>query len=435
MDSKGQPQSEIKNPVKDIPGSKDVVPEQISHRLNELEAKLIEQDHRWVNVLIALYTAFTQYDKGDPRRISALKAVLWRVFSPATAATAGIGIISILGVMIGMHANYLLTLQNQRIDQQTLLLEAQRRAGLVSEFTAVIEQIEKERAQFENKRVANRERDTSFKPGAVFQLSAPTVGRIVALSRSYRPYLYLEIAGEADEVLTADLKSDPDVVEDVPVWLLAINHALGLNLQPEGERPKMTKIALSPERGQLLIALVSGNVDLAQISNQFADFSRSDLRKAILSSADLSQFNLTRSSFIASDLLSANLSGAFLAGAQFSRACLSSVNFDGALIQGAMFDDAKLDGSYIPNPEQLAETNLSMTDLTGLYVAGDQWLSRVASLPRPPAGFNQALWKLKKLDNTEIDRLSKHLMFKLNTTDGVYQIEPVGSVAKNRSIC
>lgn len=58
MDSKGQPQSEIKNPVKDIPGSKDVVPEQISHRLNELEAKLIEQDHRWVNVLIALYTAF-----------------------------------------------------------------------------------------------------------------------------------------------------------------------------------------------------------------------------------------------------------------------------------------------------------------------------------------------------------------------------------------
>jgi hypothetical protein len=390
-------------------------PRDIDERFVELESKLIEQDHRWVGVFVSLYSTYSRLPSGDPRRSAAVRALVWRIFSPATIAAGAIGLISLLGLLVALHANYLLALQNERLDQQTLLLEAQRRSGLVTEFTSLVEQIQSER----EKLAANENPQATQ-----LKLSEPTIGRVVALSRSYRPYLFLEIAGEADELLIADVAPSKDLRRDESALSRFVNYAIGSPTVGDAERPRMTKIALSPERGQLLIALVSAQIELASIAEKSADFTRSDLRRANLSSADLRNFLLTRSSFVAADLLSADLSGAFLGGADFSRACLSGVKIDGAMLDGANFEDTRLDGAFISDPRLFSGVQLKDADLKGLLVTTKGWLDEVSKLANPPKDFHPEKWKIG-------DTIK-------DTTAGfpvLYQIVPAVEQPANKSIC
>jgi hypothetical protein len=417
----------------------------LQSRLNELEAKLIEQDHRWVSVAMNLYQAFTALPKGDMRRAAALRAVLWRVFSPATVAGAGIGLISILGLVVALQANHLLALQNKRIDQQTLLLEAQRRSGLVTEFTAVVEQVQKEREAKLTAQTRERRKSKGNKagegPDAKLVLASPTVGRVVALSRSYRPYLYLEIDGDADASLvvtpTAATKTKASTAGGEG-WLDWINRWLGLDLDDDGERPNMTRTALSPERGQLLITLTNGQVDLEPLTQQSVDFSRADLRKAVLEGARMPFVNLTRAAMGSADLLNADLTRAFLAGADLSRACLRNVNFSGAIMHGVNLSGAALDGAIIVNPEQLERANLSNTQLEKLFVSGKEWLDVLAHVSPPLNGFVRADWQLEPIDRPSTIKMLEAKVGKGATT-GWYQIKAINAITLKRyqghSIC
>ncbi len=429
-------------PAQNSDGEPAKSPVELETRLNELEAKLIEQDHRWVSVAMNLYHAFSQHPSGDLRRTAALRAVVWRIFSPATVVGAGIGLLSILGLVIALQANHLLALQNKRIDQQTLLLEAQRRSGLVTEFTAVVEQVQKEREAIASTQKKARKTDRSMAtneiPEAKLVLSGPTVGRIVALSRSYRPYLYLEIDGDADASLVATAPTAQPNSATPDGWLDWLNRRLGLDLDTVGERPTMTRIALSPERGQLLIALTNGQVDLEPLTRQSVDFSRADLRNAVLNGANMPFINLTRASLVSADLLNAQLSGSFLAGANFSRACLSNVNFSTALMQGMNLSNATLDGAIIINPEQLEGADLSGTRLEKLFVSGVEWLDILARMKSAPTGFVRADWRLEHITRPGTIKILE-LKVGLGATTGWYQVKAVDEATlsryKNRSIC
>lgn len=359
----------------------------------KIDAALIEQEHRLPAVILN-YWKTRGFEKTDPRRSAAVKAILWRIFSPGTAAAGGLTLVTIFGTLIAFQANSLLLNQNQKIDQQSFLIEAQRRAGLVTEFTSIMEQIEKEREK------QTKSKSAAFPVSLI--LAQSTVGRIVALSRSYRPYRYLEIDGDAEGSLIPKVVNSTSIPEKEPESILSsfknrIMRVLGIATATETETatPSLTKEALSPERGQLLITLVSSNVDLRRIVSSSADFSRSDLRNAVIIDIDLNSINLNGSNLSDSDLLGSTLKSSFLSGVKFTRSCLNNVDFDGAMLYMADLGNTSLNGSYIPDPEQLSKVILTNADLTGLIVSGDDWLERLQQQESPPIGFEASFWKLE----------------------------------------
>ncbi len=89
----------------------------IENRLIELESRLIEQDHRPVQV-IATYLKERSRERDDPRRKSALRAILWRLFfSPGVLAASG-GLIAVVTASILVWQNFLIRDQNAFFQQQ-----------------------------------------------------------------------------------------------------------------------------------------------------------------------------------------------------------------------------------------------------------------------------------------------------------------------------
>lgn len=56
----------------------------------ETEAKFVEQEHRLVRIIVNVLE-YRRADPDDPRKKAALKALVWRIFSPGTAAAVGLG--------------------------------------------------------------------------------------------------------------------------------------------------------------------------------------------------------------------------------------------------------------------------------------------------------------------------------------------------------
>lgn len=60
----------------------------------ELDARFIEQEHRFLRVLSNLYET-RSLASTDSRRRAAVRAAIWRMFSPSTVAVAGGGAVAI----------------------------------------------------------------------------------------------------------------------------------------------------------------------------------------------------------------------------------------------------------------------------------------------------------------------------------------------------
>ncbi|HEX8672514.1 MAG TPA: pentapeptide repeat-containing protein [Longimicrobium sp.] len=209
--------------------------------------------------------------------------------------------------------------QNALINQQSELAEAARRSALVFEQTAILDEIDEEIDFLET----NRQGGDS----AMERLSPRLEGRIIALSKSLRPYRYLD----GQELIAR---------------------------------------AQSPERGQMLLALLNSKIDLSAILSgadlTFADlpgvsllgFSlgglppiqrrtaygvpRSGAASTRLKGANFRAASLIFGSFAHSVLDSANFQDAYLFDVDFSYADLSDARFAGAQISDTNFDGATL---------------------------------------------------------------------------------------------
>ncbi|MDC8015179.1 pentapeptide repeat-containing protein [Tahibacter soli] len=109
----------------------------------ELETKLLEQEHRSIRV-IQNYLQRKQWTIDDPRRAAVRSALLWWVFSPASAATAG-GALAV-GTLLMMYAQTaLLREQNEAFREQNgkiqSQIEMQRQTELARRRADVIAQI------------------------------------------------------------------------------------------------------------------------------------------------------------------------------------------------------------------------------------------------------------------------------------------------------
>lgn len=303
----------------------------------DLEARLIEQEHRSVRVWWNAIHAFLYRDRSDPRHAAAIKALTWHVLSraPVAAAVGGLAVstllIGLLGVLVAVGANRLLQIQNAKIDVQNHLAEAQRRSSLMFELTSILDQLAELKASG----------DGFVAPDPVLE------GRIRALSASLRPYQYLAVRGVTDPV--AD---PPDPSTPTTGGVLA---RLWGFVWPDDSGPVLMNRALSPERGQLLVTLVSARVrvDYSTIDLSGADAPRaqlvdssiegailvgSNLRGADLTNAKLNMVNLE-----AADLREADLSGVQIHGGREGHLEAGAIcDFTGALLGKAKFVGAEI---------------------------------------------------------------------------------------------
>jgi uncharacterized protein YjbI with pentapeptide repeats len=284
----------MRSTAKEVTGVPQKPKEFVTH--TELESSLMQQEHRLLPILHNFFVRRIEFEQDDPRRAAAAHALLWRIsvaLAPA-AAVGSAGITAILGVCLAWRANSLISEQNVTmakqvvqvehqnalLEEQTALLktqnsltEANRRSSLGFELSAILQEI--------------GEKATELDGGPTIDsrltLSRTLQGRIVALSRVLKPYRYLDDSG------------------------------------------KLIPNPLSPERGQLLLALVSANVELDKFASEL-DMSLADLRGATLNLADLRQLNLRRADFTDASLILADLRGADLSGARFVNANLSNAD-------------------------------------------------------------------------------------------------------------
>lgn len=192
--------------------------------------------------------------------------------------------------------NSIIEVQNRRIEQQTHLTEAARRSTQMFIMGEVLQDINKELAEIpENgKRV----------------LSKTLSGRIQALASAMKPYRYLE--GDS-----------------------------------------LIRKPLSPERGQLLIALVAADFDTTFFYSNIlkkCNFNYADLRNENLSNAYLKEANLVNANLSNANLYEVNLYEAYLSGANLSNTNLrlselQYVDLIGADLRDADLELANLEGA------------------------------------------------------------------------------------------
>lgn len=336
-------------------------------RLLELETKLIEQDHRLVPVLHYYFTKRRLLPMDDPRRDASLRAVLWRLLSPQTVATVGIGVASLFGLVLAYQANHLLSQQNSKIDVQNQLAEASRRASLIVELTSINERIDSYRKE-------NTDDVT---------LPKSLIGRIVALSKSLRPYQYISYQ-------TDDLSSFGSPFQ-------------GSHQSDNSNNVNLVERALSPERGQLLLTLANANINnFNDLIDGGVDFRYSDLRGVTLRSAKLIKADLQFADFRGANLFKMQFSGSDLEQARFDGASLLGVNFgtensDTTRLSKSSFRGARL------NSANFVGAALSDADFSNSLLFNARFSSEIIS-----ANFDGAIYCQKtKTKDTECEKLIK----------------------------
>lgn len=257
--------------------------------------------------------------------VPAIARVVGGWFAASMSLALGVTLVANLTLMATLAVQYLqvdrLTSQNRLLETQNQLSESTRRAALIQELSYILNEIDEELDG-----LGQGDEQPSLLP---VRLSRRLEGRINALSRSLRPYQFLD----DDGTLTA--------------------------------RP------LSPERGQLIVSLLESGIELSEIW-RVGNFLDAELEDAELSNADLEGAILVRSSFQRASLRDANLTGSQLHYADFTDA-----NLAGATLQNAQLSGSTFNGALLPSPSSLDGANLLSAKLQGARVMSPEWLKEL----------------------------------------------------------
>ncbi|MGY4627248.1 pentapeptide repeat-containing protein [Bradyrhizobium sp. USDA 4486] len=212
----------------------------------------------------------------------------------------------------------LLVQQNEKIDQQTMVADSQKRGAFVSEMFTILQEVA-------------RADHTEGK------IDKPLTTRIAVLTSSAVPYLYLDFLG------------DPGAPRRIP-------------------------LPLSPERGQIIVALTRLKVNLSLLAAAGARFENADLRRFDLTEADLSRINLSNSDLSGSVLEKATLKGTNLTDAvvdnvKASGANFAEAHFESTMITGSDFKSANLDGAWF-NDTEIKGGNFTDASFVGAVING-----------------------------------------------------------------
>ena len=186
----------------------------------------------------------------------------------------------LLGSVLLYNQNQLLEKQNEKIDNQIELEESSRRGNLIVMMSNIMDKVDEELEKDWNK-------------DSIRNLSPQLLGRIIALSLSFKPYRF---------------------------W----------------HNGKLIEKPLSPEKGQLLVALLNSKLDYHTNQSIFrkGNFENSYLENAVFPDFNLMYINLQNSymakTTIGNTMLSfANLSNVDLRHSTFFKGDISSANIEG----------------------------------------------------------------------------------------------------------
>ena len=263
--------------------------------------------------------------------------------------TLMVGLAGVLGTIMLYNQNKLLTQQNQllnqqniRLDQQTYLQEAERRSSLIFLMGNILDAM-------------NQELKEDVGAPRVRDISPQLIGRVIALSNSLRPYRYLG----SDSLVGREL---------------------------------------SPERGYLLLAIVSSEIDKGSLRRIYrsADFSFSDLKNAVLSGEYLSGINLTGAELAGAHLDESDLSDANLSDADLRDAILTHATLTGARLRTTLLDRANLVLANLSDANlsdaDLRRANLSSADLSRAHLnRADLTNANLSYASLSKAAFEQAV--------------------------------------------
>ncbi len=340
----------------------------------ETEAKFIRQEHRMVSVIlnfVNFYLKRKMFESSDPRPKAALTALVWKLFGPATVVGAGITIVSIITLLVAIQANTLLKDSNSILSDQKLLQEASRRSALIFELTSIMNEIDEEMDEAGVQKDALVTRNSDQEAGVMvgqdtrprrrdienpplYRLSDRLTGRITALSRSLKPYRYL---------------NDNGVINEIPY---------------------------SPERGQLLLFLVNSGIDMEEMNHSPIIFNEADLSNADLNSIDLTHISLTNANLTNAKLGGTRLHYAKLDGSDLTQANFGSSELNWSSLKNCDLTDASLTSANVEGAD-LENANLSNCNLS--YIQNwDQIESiknaKITGIKNAPEGFLE--WALKE---------------------------------------
>lgn len=236
--------------------------------------------------------------------------VIWRITRVGLFAF----LFAIVPSAILLFQTKLLMNQNDYIESQNNLVEAERRSSLVFVLSDVLSDLNEE---------------LKYKGTSSRNISRTLEARIISLCMAMKPYKYME---------NGELIEDP----------------------------------ISPERGQLLFSLLKS--DLAQQSSQdilnSADFNYTNFKKINLGrGGNLKYARLNYSDFTQAEMPAVNLESSELIGAKMSRINLSDANLKRARLQKANLEKAEVLSVDFTHAN-LSETNLSGADLTEAILWG-----------------------------------------------------------------
>lgn len=205
-------------------------------------------------------------------------------------------------------------IQNKKINIQNSLIEADRRSSLVFLMSNVLDKVDDEIRE-QRKELAGK--SIEINDNTKYSLSKPLRNRIIALSKTLKPYKLL----------------DGDTLS-----------------------PKKTSL----ERGQLFTALMDINLDSITQNSivEKGDFSYADIGAIDLQGAKLRRANLSHVNLKGANLSNANLTSANLTNAYLGKVKLDNVNFFNANLSKVKLFDTKLTNS-----------NLNSTNLTGAFIS------------------------------------------------------------------
>lgn len=197
---------------------------------------------------------------------------------------------AIVGSIFIRNQNDLIKIQNNliekeivRLDQQTYLQEAERRSGLVFLFSNIMDLLDQELKE-------------DYNSDGIRNISPQLSGRIISLSQRLQPYKFL----------------DGDT---------------------------LSKDALSPERGQLLINILKSDLDqetldilLSESNFQYSLFSGITFSKVALNSIDLSYSTFNRVTF----------DSVIFNDAVFDKVNFNKISFNTTVFSFAQFENSKI---------------------------------------------------------------------------------------------
>ena len=278
--------------VEGAPHQENASPEAALELSPTLEARFMEQEHRIVRV-VQNYFDRKRWPAGDPRRIAARNAVIWRVLTPGTAAVAASGLVAVATLVVLVWQTRLIAEQNEFFKEQNQKLQLQ------------IDQqgnqdVSRRRTEIISVLYETQPGRDGLEPKANPRTRGEAVLEFVQLERERLKKLKQQAPAYQSELSLTQARLD------------------GLNL----DRADLT-------------ALVLVGAFLQNTSFSAGMLEQADLRAAMLVSTSFNRTNLRKANFEGTALLQVSFAFSDLRAANLGAASLEGCEFVGADLRGA----------------------------------------------------------------------------------------------------